>query len=281
MGIKGLHKGLAFCTKKGNISDYRGKSVAVDASSWLHKSVYSCSEIYVESLERRQVDSHSVRVSSNYIINRCKELLNCFHLSRIYLTMDGKRCPLKANESREREERRRQNLKEAHEFKRLGLKDKAVQKYQMCIKIRDDFTIAVMKLVQREFIYDKRVELVWSPYEADAQLAKLCIDQQANAVITEDSDVLVYSAAAKFSFPVLFKLDRGTGTCDIISMDWLLTPGHQPTTQKKKPGVLEALLYNLASREARRPGFGVRLFCQACVLAGCDYAPNSLPGVGL
>ena len=109
MGIKGLHKGLAFCTKKGNISDYRGKSVAVDASSWLHKSVYSCSEIYVESLERRQVDSHSVRVSSNYIINRCKELLNCFHLSRIYLTMDGKRCPLKANESREREERRRRS----------------------------------------------------------------------------------------------------------------------------------------------------------------------------
>lgn len=161
MGIKGLHKGLAFCTKKGNIRDYRGKSIAVDSSSWLHRSVYSVSETYVEALERGQIESNCVRVSSNYIISRCRELLNYFHVSKIYLTMDGKRCPLKANESKDREERRRQNLQEAQEFKRLGQRGKADEKYKQCIKIRDDFTIAVMKVVERAFRNDDRVNFVW------------------------------------------------------------------------------------------------------------------------
>ena len=36
----------------------------------------------------------------------------------------------------------------------------------------------------------------------------------------------------------------------------------------------------MANREALRPGSGRRLFVQACVLAGCDYAPSRLAGVG-
>lgn len=65
-------------------------------------------------------------------------------------------------------------------------------------------------------------------------------------------------------------------------MEWLLA--HQQTTAvtgKKAPSALETLLLNLANREARRPGFGARLFVQGCVLAGCDYAPNKLTNIGL
>ena len=48
------------------------------------------------------------------------------------------------------------------------------------------------------------------------------MDGMADAVVTEDSDVLVYSAACMQSFPIIYKLDRNTGDCDVISMDWLL-----------------------------------------------------------
>jgi 5'-3' exonuclease len=66
-------------------------------------------------------------------------------------------------------------------------------------------------------------------------------------------------------------------------MDWLLSsPSEDPKAVSKKPGsALETLMKNLGSRQARRPGYGVRLFVQACVLAGCDYAPNKLSGIGL
>jgi hypothetical protein len=99
--------------------------------------------------------------------------------------MDGKRCPLKVVTNDEREQRRQQNLKEAREYNRRGDRRKAEEKYKMCIKIRDDFTKAVMKEVVRNFHKDNRVQLVWSPYEADSQLAKLCVDQTAHAVVTE------------------------------------------------------------------------------------------------
>lgn len=67
-------------------------------------------------------------------------------------------------------------------------------------------------------------------------------------------------------------------------MDWFLDfrDSQSPTGNgNKKSTGIEALLLNFASRQSRRPGFGVRLFVQGCVLAGCDYAVNKLSGVGL
>lgn len=187
MGIKGLHKGLKFCSEKANIRKFSGKTIAVDASSWLHKSVYSVSAKYVEAMEKRRLDPHCVRVSARYISSRCRELLNSFRIAKIMLVMDGKRCPLKADTNDEREHRRQQNLMEARSFSRRGQRHKAEEKYKMCIKIRDELTHAVMKEVKKDFQSDGRVQFVWSPYEADSQLAKLCIDCQADAVVTEVS----------------------------------------------------------------------------------------------
>ena len=324
MGIVGLHKSLAFCTKQGSLRDFSGHVLAIDASSWLHKSVYSVSELYVESMEQSRLEPRCVQVSAKYIIRRCQELLNAWRITKVILVMDGKRCPLKADTNQDRESRRLQNLIEARTLKRQGRRYKAEEKYKACIKIRDVLTHAVMGEVEKHFGRDRNVEFLWSPYEADAQLVRLCIDGRADAVVTEvrslfiipfytvfcrcmtmpfqsrgkfsnacsyslvkigarqDSDVLVYSAASHFSFPVLFKLDRHSGSCDIIDMGWLLSPPpHDNYAKKKDTSSLETLLRNLALRQFRRPGFGARLFVQACVLAGCDYAPSRLNGVGL
>eukprot|EP00978_Attheya_sp_CCMP212_P038464 scaffold190908_cov67-Attheya_sp.AAC.1 len=65
---------------------------------------------------------------------------------------------------------------------------------------------------------------------ADAQLAKLCIDGHScpcrHYRTKTLSDILVYSAACHIlvPFPIIYKLDCDTGSCDVITMDWLLNP---------------------------------------------------------
>ena len=143
MGIKGLHKGLKFCSKKSNVRDFAGRTIAVDSSSWLHRSVYSVAEKYVEAMEEKRLDPHCVKVSARYITSRCRELLQRFGIGKIFLVMDGKRCPLKADESADREKRRQDNLRDAREFKSRGRRDKAEEKYKMCIKMFQIFGCCV------------------------------------------------------------------------------------------------------------------------------------------
>ncbi len=39
----------------------------------------------------------------------------------------------------------------------------------------------------------------------------------------QDSDVLVYTAACQKSIPIIYKLSRDDGSCDVLSMDWLFS----------------------------------------------------------
>ena len=314
-------------TARHNIRQFKNKTVAIDASSWLYKASYSTAPRLVEAIESNRIDPVCEKAVCKYMIKRCEELLTHAEVKRIYLVFDGKRCPMKAVTNKERESKRKANLSEARRLNELGMKDQAMDKYRACVKVTPWMADSVAKEVGQRwkknggFIDPKpKVECVFSPYEADAQLAKLCIDGLADAVITEDSDVLVYSAACNVSFPIIYKLDRDRGYCDVISMDWLLSPGSTsksassrelndlrmgysslrrllPTqmtdangkttggkgTKAKKPagGALLSHMVAMVSREGRKQGSGARMFVQACVLAGCDYAPSQLSGVGL
>ena len=150
----------------------------------------------------------------------------------------------------------------------------------------------------------------------------------------------MYSAAAGVAFPVIYKLDRDTGLCDVVSMDWLLsassasassssssaaaksnskprplgerksdrlahvrrylpaygaqgggdkkTSGSSSSKKSSKKGKggsgtdgpMLAALRSMVNLEERKPGAGRRAFVQSCVLAGCDYAPSLVAGVG-
>jgi 5'-3' exonuclease len=207
MGITGLLKGLQCFTNKGHVRDFSNQALAIDASSWLHKSVYSVSERYVESMERHNevLDPTCIQVSTNYILNRCQELWHHANIAHIYLVLDGLRCPLKAVTNREREDRRRQALLEARQYQKDGLKHKAEERYKMCIKITSTFASAVMQSLQQRLRridpLSSRLTLVWAPYEADAQLIKLGRDGLINAIVTE---VCIISFPTSFS--VLFIL---------------------------------------------------------------------------
>mmetsp|Transcript_35534 Transcript_35534/g.85970 ORF Transcript_35534/g.85970 Transcript_35534/m.85970 type:complete len:908 (+) Transcript_35534:196-2919(+) len=304
MGIKGLHKALSFCTVKDNLRNYQNQRVAIDASAWLHRSVYSVAEELAET-PRNRVNEKCVRVSCNYMISRCLELVDGWNVGTIFLVTDGRRSPMKSDESQDRDRKQQQTLQEARQYKRSGQRYKAEEKYKACVRIRENFAAEVVKRLKREFKSggkhgNKNIYIVEAPYEADAQLCKLMIDNVADFVITEDSDVLAYSAAAHVAFPILYKLDRSTGNCDRISMDWLLSPNNgcsnnsnridnnsknssrnPSSTSSSNPSSIESIMRRLADRQSARAGRGVRLFVQACVLAGCDYSINKLDGVGL
>lgn len=186
MGIQGLLKGLQCFTEQRNIRDFENQSLAVDASSWLHKSVYSISERYVEAVEASsRADSLCVQTSKKYLVNRCTELLQHANIRQIYLVLDGDRCPLKAQTNADREERRRTNLAKARKYKSQRQYDKAQEKYKACIKIHGNFAEAVAQAVAQQFSGNDRVHVIYSPYEADAQLVKLCVDGMSEGVVTE------------------------------------------------------------------------------------------------
>ncbi|KAL7470270.1 hypothetical protein ACHAXS_012703 [Conticribra weissflogii] len=50
----------------------------------------------------------------------------------------------------------------------------------------------------------------------------------------KDSDVLVYSAVCRRPFPIIYKLDKTDGSCDVVTMDWLLNPEYLPPSSKSR-----------------------------------------------
>ena len=78
-----------------NVRQFTGRSLAVDASSWLHRAAYSYAERVVESTESGVRDPIAEGAYTAYVLDRCNELLVSANIKRIYLMFDGVRVPLK------------------------------------------------------------------------------------------------------------------------------------------------------------------------------------------
>lgn len=213
-----------------NIRQFANKSLAIDASSWLHKAGYTCSAKLVESIENNTRDPHAEKAYSDYIIRRCESLLRDAKISSIYLVFDGVRVPLKSGTNANRENKRQLNLQEARRLMSQGRRKEADEKYKLCVKSTELMARVVCGAVQRKWGKCGPVKCIFAPYEADSQLAKLCIDGITHAVVTEDSDVLVYSAVCRKPFPIIYKLDKKDGSCDVVTMDWLLNDNFLPSS---------------------------------------------------
>jgi exonuclease-1 len=100
------------------------------------------------------------------------------------------------------------------------------------------------------------VRYIVAPYEADAQLAYLERIGIVDAILTEDSDLLVFGCRN-----VLFKLDTNAATVVSISRDKFGSVA-RPTS--------DISLTNWSDVQFRA----------MAILSGCDYLP-SIPGIGL
>ena len=67
MGINGLHSELKPFCRRVHVESYRGKKLAADGYSWLHKGVYSCASLVAQVRDahttRKQALTHAVCLS--------------------------------------------------------------------------------------------------------------------------------------------------------------------------------------------------------------------------
>ena len=183
------HQGGQGTNGKYHIAAFESTTVAVDASSWLYRAGYACADLLVESIETGQRSPQAEAVVNRYVAGRIDGLLAGARVRGIVLVFDGRRCPLKAGTNREREARRRTHLAEARRLRAAGRHAEARERYKNCLKATDEMARAVAAMVQetygrknghQHFGVLPRVRCVFAPYEADAQLAKLCVDGVAD-----------------------------------------------------------------------------------------------------
>lgn len=222
MGIQGLLPLLKNATTQCHLSEYKGKSVAVDGYSWLHKATYGCC---IELATKQP---------TNKWINYCMgllEMLLSFNIS-VHLVFDGCDLPSKLKTDDGRHAERKKNLEKGLQMyndelaRRRSSSNGNGGKHTDRGKGSDDFHKDSRTLLSRamnvtprmaaEFIQAVRkkhpsVNILVAPYEADAQLAYLSVNNIVDAIISEDSDTIPYGCRE-----VLFKLDSRFASCQRI-----------------------------------------------------------------
>uniref|UniRef100_UPI00358E7B30 exonuclease 1 n=1 Tax=Myxine glutinosa TaxID=7769 RepID=UPI00358E7B30 len=234
MGIQGLLQFLKDATDQVSIKKYKGHTVAVDTYCWIHKGAFSCADILAKGKNTDQYVSYCMK----YI-----EMMLSFEVKPI-LVFDGCTLPSKCEVEKSRRQNRQENLQRGKQLLREGKTSEARKYFNRCINVTPHMALQVMKAARA-----RGVDCLVAPYEADAQLAYLNITGIAQAVITEDSDLLAFGCDR-----VIIKMDPvGNG----------LEISQQQLGRVKQLG-----------------GFTEEKFRHMCILAGCDYLP-SIHGIGL
>ncbi|XP_066527198.1 exonuclease 1 isoform X2 [Hoplias malabaricus] len=161
------------------------------------------------------------------------------------LVFDGRNLPSKREVEKARRERREANLQKGKQLLREGKLTEARDCFTRCVNVTPSMAHEVIKAART-----RGVDCVVAPYEADAQLAFLNKIGIAQAVITEDSDLLAFGCKK-----VILKMDKqGNG--------------------------LEIDQCHLGRCRSLGDVFTEEKFRYMCILSGCDYLA-SLYGIGL
>jgi exonuclease 1 len=234
MGIKGLWKEVQPVCRAGHISQFRGLRVGVDTYCWLHRAVISCA---AELALGKPCDKYLT-----FMMNRVDLLLR-YGVTPV-LIFDGDAMPMKQGTDADRKARRAQANEEGRRLLEQGAIDEAHRMLEKSLDVTTEIAFTVLQIMQ-----DRGIECIVSPYEADAQLGYLIKEGYIHAVISEDSDLIVYHTGT-----LLAKMDS-SGSCDCLYV-------------RDLPNIP---LLNQLSYES---------FVVGCIMSGCDYLP-SLPNVGI
>ncbi|KAF9500687.1 PIN domain-like protein [Pleurotus eryngii] len=241
MGISGLLPLLKSIQVSKHLSEFSGRTLAVDAYVWLHRGVYSCAtELATGKRTHKYVD---------YAMHRVRLLRH--HGIEPYVVFDGGPLPAKRGTESERKQRREENLARGHALAAQGKHSQARDYYVKCVDVTPQMAYQLIKALKAE-----SVSYVVAPYEADAQLAYLERIGLVDGIITEDSDLLVFGCRN-----VLFKLD------DVASVTTSISRADFSLVSDPVGGVSFI-------------GWSDAQFRSMAILSGCDYLP-SIPGVGL
>ncbi|XP_041987210.1 exonuclease 1 [Aricia agestis] len=193
MGITGLIPFLEKASRRANVSEFSGCTVAIDTYCWLHKGAFACADKLVRGEDTDIHIKYCLKYVSMLLSRNIKPIL----------VFDGRHLPAKALTESKRRESRDISKKRAAELLSLGKIDEARSFMRRSVDITHEMALALIKECRK-----RNVDCVVAPYEADAQLAYLNIKNIAHLVITEDSDLILFGCNK-----VLFKMDLdGTGT---------------------------------------------------------------------
>ncbi|KAK5853531.1 hypothetical protein PBY51_014676 [Eleginops maclovinus] len=235
MGISGLLQFIKDAGEPISVKKYKGQTVAVDTYCWLHKGAFSCAE----KLAKGEPTDQYVWYCMKFV-----DMLLNFGVKPV-LVFDGRNLPSKREVEKARRERRESNLQKGRQLLREGKLSEARDCFTRCVNITPAMAHNLIKTARA-----RGVDCVVAPYEADAQLAYLTKCGLAQAVITEDSDLLAFGCKK-----VILKMDKqGNGLeIDQDNMGRCRSLGNVFTEEK---------------------------FRHMCILSGCDYLA-SLHGIGL
>ncbi|EKX37213.1 hypothetical protein GUITHDRAFT_40221, partial [Guillardia theta CCMP2712] len=238
MGIKGLRQAVAAHMREGHVKEIAGKTVVCDGHAWLHKAAFGCA-----------FDIAMGKPTDKYI-EYCMHLVNMLKFYGVtpIIVLDGRSLPGKARVNSERNARRESQRALGMELLRRGDRSGALKCLQQSIHVTAEMAHAFHARLQSE-----KVTCIVSPYEADAQMSYMVRKGMAQAVISEDSDMVPFGVDM-----ILYKMDT-SGSCCIFE--------NKPLGEGNKKSMDVSKL----SGDAR---------IHMCILAGCDYL-QSIPGIGI
>jgi exonuclease 1 len=164
-----------------------------------------------------------------------------------YVVFDGDYLPSKLHTEDSRASRRAEHLSAGMRFHAQRENAKATEQFQKCIDITPEMAYRFILALRKE-----NISYVVAPYEADAQLAYLEKQGVIQAIITEDSDLLVFGCKT-----LLLKMTQ-FGDCVEIRREKFANVRGQITLH----------------------GWTDDDFRHMAILSGCDYLAN-VNGVGL
>lgn len=177
MGVSGLLPALKEAQTHVTLEKFHGKTLAIDAYAWLHKSVLSC------SMELAQ--GQPTQKYINYILKRI-DMLNHFQIKPFFV-FDGDYLPCKKGTEVERGQKRKESHQSGMAALSRGDKKMAFQYFQKSCDVTPTMAKALIDIFKT-----KKINFIVAPYEADAQMVYLEREGVVDGIISEDSDLLVF-----------------------------------------------------------------------------------------
>ncbi|KAJ3180067.1 Rad2 nuclease [Geranomyces variabilis] len=213
MGIAGLLPFLKDIHRSVHLSNFKGKTIAVDSYVWLHRGAFACALELGTGQHTTKYVGYCMRMVDLLLSNDITPIM----------VFDGGVLPMKAPTERSRHRRREENKRKAHQLLQAGQKTKALECFQSSVDVTPHMAAALIKVLRA-----RNIQCIVAPYEADAQIAYLLQQSLADAAISEDSDLLVFGCAV-----VLFKLEKEGDAVQICLDDFGAVKGMETWTHRR------------------------------------------------
>ena len=242
MGIKDLLSLYKSLLTKQNLSNFRGKTCAIDMMVWLYQGMYAV--------------NNNPNVKDIYLNFPLKMLtllkennINCIAV------FDGNLLPAKLKEVEERRATKVANEILASKLREEGDIDRSNVVNNRSLNVNHIHINTLIYLLKK-----LNFKIIVAPYESDAQIAYLYHKKKIDFAITEDSDLIPYGVKR-----IAFKLSE-KGDFEYLNLNLNEIP-REIINNLNEDGKFMLYLTHLK-------------LVQFCVMLGCDYI-KSIKGLGI